>query len=258
MKEYSRREIIRIGTGLVGLITATPILKGCIDFDLEPAPKNYSTAIVFTHRGKELPQSIIEDKLCAQEGTNTSSYFQVPSWYEREAEAYNADFNMLLHCFLDQIETPQEFINPSGSETPVKLTEFTRYLRSTYPELNDYKFLAINHTFPHEDLPYQKSYFANFSSRSFLLGIVERFDSSYILPSLYTFGHEYAHLLGATDKANTDSSRACKINPKTGEEYDGHDIMCAKTYSPEGNIIFVGNLFDLEITEPTAREIGWR
>jgi len=72
-----------------------------------------------------------------------------------------------------------------------------------------------------------------------------------------TIAHEFMHSLGAYDKYETISARACKLGPD-GREYDGYDIMCHRA-------VIVGdpgfytqpNLDELKITDPTAQEIGW-
>jgi hypothetical protein len=71
-----------------------------------------------------------------------------------------------------------------------------------------------------------------------------------------SFIHELMHKLGARDKYYDGPEHACKIDPETGEEYNGYDIMCHRVPDPSGGYSTPA-LSDLIISEPTAREIGW-
>jgi len=80
---------------------------------------------------------------------------------------------------------------------------------------------------------------------------------------LRSWMHEFFHIFGATDKYETTPDRACLIDQATGQEYDSHDIMCHRIPTEGGGFSFqtyrqIDEINDLIISEPTAREIGWR
>jgi len=73
---------------------------------------------------------------------------------------------------------------------------------------------------------------------------------------LETLIHEYLHKLGAKDKYSETPEQACLTNSETGQEYDGHDIMCHRIKVDTGSYLNPP-LVDLIISEETAREINW-
>lgn len=68
-----------------------------------------------------------------------------------------------------------------------------------------------------------------------------------------SLAHEFMHKLGAKDKYSTDPNVACLIDPATGQEYDGYDIMCHRVGS--GGSFENPPLSELIISNPTMEEI---
>lgn len=67
--------------------------------------------------------------------------------------------------------------------------------------------------------------------------------------------HEFMHKLGATDKYDGPTA-ACLINPRSGAQYDGYDIMCHRI--PDGTGGYLTPHFSkLEVSDSTASEIEW-
>lgn len=71
-----------------------------------------------------------------------------------------------------------------------------------------------------------------------------------------TLSHELMHNLGATDKYYVGFEQACLINPATGQEYNGYDIMCHRVGVP-GSGFFKPPYEELIVSDSTAKEIKW-
>ena len=66
------------------------------------------------------------------------------------------------------------------------------------------------------------------------------------------------HKLGVSDKYYDGPEQACKIDPATGQQYNGYDIMCHRITDPAGGYGYITpSLSELIISEPTAKELGW-
>ncbi len=224
-------------------------------------PPNETGAIVFTYSSdspKEFPQDTIE-RLCDPNPGSAESFFYVPVWERAQAGIYGVEFEMDLTCFPEPIQIPAELFNVAGSMFPISSRILADYLREHYPVLNDYAFIAVNHFFP-SNPDYDTENYAGGGTeggtRSFFLSTIE-YDTGIHPPTRRTFAHEFAHLQGATDKYGTTAERACLIDPETGEEFDGHDIMCHRAPRDLDSGYDMPPLEELIVSEPTAREICW-
>lgn len=226
------------------------------DANCQESQVDYTGAIVFTYSSKEFPQETIEE-LCNTNSDSMNSYFYVPVWQKTQADNYNAKFNLNLTCYPEQIKIPAKFMNPKGSPYPVDPAVLSDYLRRNYSVLKDYDFIAINHFLK---LDGEYDYFFYTGPSSFFLATLEDGNLFITPPTQSNFAHEFNHLMGATDKYNTTRERACIIDPETGKEYDGHDIMCHRIHTdpnnPRSNYM-TPLLEKLIISEPTAEEIDW-
>lgn len=185
-------------------------------------------------------------------------------WAENEAKKYGAD--LLLNPYPFNPQQQIKFTNndyelfPSGAFVPtnsgiVKLFKL-------FPELKKIKYISliISHSDP-SAVPSADP------SQGIALKLVAKnqdnkyyvIDDDYNEEFLISWLHEFFHLLGASDKYGSDPDKACIINPKTGEEYDYHDLFCHRLKNEDAGYGFynLDTLKDIIISEPTAKEIGW-
>lgn len=238
----------------------------------------YRGAIVFTYQeGVKVPEEIT-GMLCDTNPRSIRSYFSIPLWYKSQAEKYSIPFEMPLTCYSNQISLPKEFLSTS-SDPPIEmrgeivtpplknLDRLINFLKETNPQLDNFDFFSINHFLPNcSNFPIE-GYASNASNYIYtkrcnheMEDVKDYFEGNYYNTRSDNHprfkAHEDAHMLGATDKYSIVKGETCKINPVTGEGYDGHDIMCGNIISDTGEI-YSPPLKELIISESTAREIGW-
>src|SRR4030067_363229 len=135
--------------------------------------------------------------------------------------------------------------------------EVINFLENTIPAITDQKFVTIMH---YLDL-YKNPFFTHSYDSKYDFYFFKKWLPLY--PPLDidwqggSFIHELMHKLGSSDKYYDGPDHACNIDPETGEEYNGYDIMCHRVPDPSGGYSTPA-LSELIISEPTAREIGWR
>lgn len=234
------------------VLSVSAYLASCSDLPQE----TYTGAIIFTYSSKEFPKVIIE-KLCDTNSDSTDSYFYVPVWQKAQADNLGVELSMNLTCYPEPIQIPAELFNAAGSSYPISMPVLSAYLKENYHSLREHTFIVMNH-FLTVDERYDNNFYVG--PGSFFLATIEDGNGFITLPTRRTFAHEFNHLLGATDKYGTTRERACIIDPETGKEYDGYDIMCHRIPTNPDNpnsSYAMPPLEELIISEPTAKEIGW-
>jgi len=206
--------------------------------------------ITFTHRGVPLSEETIRF-IC---DTVNPEIF---SWLEREAVRYHQQIPFHdIACFEEQILLTGEFLVEDIPGFCLNRPEVIIFLENTVPAITDQKFVTIVH---YLDL-YKNPFFTHSYDSKYDFYFFKKWLPLY--PPLdidwqgESFIHELMHKLGARDKYYDGPEHACKIDPETGEEYNGYDIMCHRVPDPSGGYSTPA-LSELIISEPTAREIGW-
>lgn len=224
-----------------------------------------SWVIVFTHRGTPMPDEVV-NLICNTVKSN------IISWINRELSKYQIvkPFDDII-CLYDQILFSEKQI--SGGEeiigegvpftNPINDSEARKFLENKIPSIVKAKYATVFHYLVPTELM-----FANhvpFPKYDF------EFITTFNLPDgkkvyhppitdIDTYSqelvHEFMHKLGATDKYYFgEQAQGCKIDPATGRQYDGYDIMCHRI-SVEGIKEFATPKFsELIISEATAQEI---
>lgn len=189
----------------------------------------------------------------------------VLAWMDREADKYGKKrlFDDIV-CLEEQLQLPPDllagrtvFAEGKSFSLPVDDTGTIVYLERNVPKVAQARYVTIFHYIP-EDMPfvdreYLKKYDFNFikSPSPEILFYPPLSLDSYGT----TLAHEFMHKLGATDKYD-GAAQACTINPATGQEFSGFDIMCHRI-SDQGAYI-QPTFFSLVVSGATAREIGWQ
>ncbi len=217
--------------------------------------------ILFTHRGTPTPNAAIAP-LCGE------VLAAITPWYDRESTAWSQTARPYaeVRCVLEQVELPASVLTPDGPladwsavENPVDPWPVIAWLEGNVPVVQTARWVTVVHY-----LPYLASVEHSFYTMS------ERYDFTFIsaagdgslipTPSVDTFAtswpHESVHKLGASDKYGLTAERACTVDPATGLEHDGYDIMCHRVARPQGGYAFPP-LDQLRVSRPTALEIGW-
>ena len=224
-----------------------------------------SWVIVFTHRGNLLPENII-NFIC------NSVKSSVISWLDREFSKYDKQrpFNEII-CYQNQILLPPEtlsggemaggegvtFINPINSKNVIE------FLENRIPSISEIKYVTVFHYLIPTELKFTNYQYSPKYDFEFI--------TSYTLPDgniafippinqVISIGdyaqeliHEFMHKIGATDKYSVDPKQACLINPETGQQYSGYDIMCHRV--PMYSAFATPSIMELIITIPTSREL---
>ena len=206
---------------------------------------DYNGIVVFSYDDHRLTSKEIEknknELINTHYDSNNLPIFSQQEWWSKKAEEYGAKFNLSLDFYPNEIKLTKEFILDGG----INLYNFPSYLRKTYPEINNYEFLAIiyeKHGFSGgKSLSSTKSFYIY---SSFIVS--EKIEQPFIGDN---FAHEFAHLGGATDKYNPDDSTN---NP------DKFDLMRNGSFNQETIGMRNGALTEqVKISEQTARELGW-
>ena len=201
------------------------------------------------------------DFLCGSPDTRRA----ILTWVNREAHKYGRMrlFDDIV-CLGEQLQLPQDLLSDRAffaeSEPftlPVDAAGTIAYLERNVPKVTQAKYVTIFHYIPADaqfvDREYLKKYDFNFVK-----------SPSPAIPfypplSLDSYGttlvHEFMHKLGATDKYG-GATQACTIDPATGQEFSGFDIMCHRI--ADQGAITQPSFFDLVVSGATAREIGWQ
>ena len=206
--------------------------------------------VVLTYDEKKLPNDAV-NFLC------NDTVNSLVGWLDREYSKYNntRDFQS-IQCINKQYAIPTSLINYQQI-TPLNIYGVIKYLETKVKGLESSKYATVIFYAPRD------FYFQN-------QDVDSKYDFDFIktpnqfikyYPELTTdmygeiLAHEYMHKLGASDKYNPTGSSACLIDPDTGEEYDGYDIMCHRIATGAGSYV-QPPFAELKITPPTAREIG--
>ena len=217
--------------------------------DVEPT-ENWM--ITFTYTDTLLPEHAIEF-VC-----NTVKPEIIP-WLEREANKYQQILPFYsISCLTEQFFLPPDLLGTC----PYCLNDYavSNFLENSLDEIRNAKYVSVVYYLDNPDSPfiphcYNSKY--DFYFFRFAPGFPDP-----LYPPLdinrqgETLIHEFMHKLGATDKYYDGIEQACKIDPSTGQEYSGYDIMCHSIGNPDEGY-HTPPLSELIITEPTAKEIGW-
>ena len=258
------------GYGMVGPKTRAKIQEVCGQVAVTPSsasaptetpsatvqsPTSNSWVMVITNRGVPLPDQAVSF-LC---GDSTKS--SILSWLEREAKKYakpRPSFDDIV-CVKGQTTLGGDLLNDGTG--PLNKIGVIKYLEDTLPAVKAAKYITVIHYIPY-DLPFSSH--AILSKYDFIFIKTPNSPTDFYPPLvLRTYGetliHELMHKLGAIDKYGTDPTEACLIDPMTGKEYSGYDIMCHNIPKDFGSFVgFVDPEFnDSVISDPTAVEIGW-
>lgn len=228
--------------------------------DSSKKPEQPEWTIVFTYSKGLLPEDQ-KNKICQ------TIIPTVAAWIDRELSKQNIPLQFeSSKCYGDQFLIPSNLlengrqISGEGNlfREPINDVGLISYLEGRIPVLTYSKFVTI--------FAYITPTNLKIANYEFLSKYDFNFITSYELPSGETdfapvvdgisLAHEFMHKLGASDKYFTGAENACKIDPLTGKEYDGYDIMCHRVGSAE-NGYFEPSLSDLIISDVTAREIKW-
>lgn len=214
-----------------------------------PPTSTANWAITFTHRGILLPEEAV-NFIC------DTVKPEIISWIQREADKYHQPYPFDdISCFKEQILLTGDLLSedPGGLNEPAVIN----FLNDIYKEQ---KFVTIVHYLG----VYEKPFYDHIYDSKYDFYFFKWYEAG--SPPLYppldinnqgeTLIHELMHKLGAKDKYSQEPDHACLIDPTTGQEYNGYDIMCHRIPDPLGGYT-TPNLSELIVSEPTAREIGW-
>ena len=213
-----------------------------------PAVYGENWMITFTDRGTLLPEAAIEF-IC-----NTVKS-EIILWLERETNVYQKQVPFSnISCLEKQILLTEDLLG----ECPYCLNDpaVINFLEGSLDGIQDAKFVTVVHYLAPESPFYDHSYNSKYDFYFF--------KDEPLYPPLdvnnqgETLIHELMHKLGASDKYYDGPEQACKIDPATGRQYSGYDIMCHRIPDPFGGFGYITPpLSELIISEPTAKEIGW-
>lgn len=238
--------------------------------------------VVFVYLDEPLDPEIQQQYIGNRDDPNTLMYFE--TWVAREADRYGVNFRRELVIYPEQIKVPKEYAVPFGSEKAGMISDradFQIWITGAC-DLQKYDTIAVilydsTGDRPFEDFAVpdysnnQKSYTYTHIRRSLIefnnlfsyyppTPVASNQDDSSRSMVVETFTHEFFHTIWALDKYGTSMERACTAD-ENGGEYSGYDLFCHRiaSYDSDGELIGYETpaFIDLEITEPTAREIGW-
>jgi hypothetical protein len=188
---------------------------------------NYPGVVVFAYENQ--PESY-EEKMSGFKTLteNTSNSMSIQKWLSKESVKYGKQISIPLTLFPENVKIPSKYLSHENIYQ-LDLEKFSEHLRDSYPELNNYDFIAI--------------YYDASSSEKGYSGYAEKDLATFCLKSKYKrlnpgFAHEWLHLLGAEDKEINYSS-------------DKENIMkseISKWYLDD----------NFSIYPETAEEIGWK
>ena len=223
-----------------------------------------SWVIVFTHRGTLLPNQVI-NFIC---DTVKSS---AVSWIDRELtkNQITKPFSNIV-CLSDQILLSEKQLSEGEEITgeaitftnPINTGETIKFLENKTPSIIKDKYITVFHYLVPTELQFTNYQYSPKYDFEFITSYNLPDGKMVFHPSLTDIDgysqelvHEFMHKMGATDKYFIGNQQACKIDPATGQQYSGYDIMCHRI-SIEGAEGFATPKFsELIISEATAREI---
>jgi hypothetical protein len=191
----------------------------------------------------------------------------------RETKKFNRPkpFNSIT-CLANQVLLPDnqnlypgETVSAEGTliTSPLRSQTVKTYLEGLYPEVVSSDYVSVFHYLPGE--------------QQFVSYVSGKYDFEFMLPwpaaspataitfypalsydqQVSTVTHEFMHKIGASDKYSDDAISACKIDPATGLQYSGYDIMCHRIADPTGGFNRP-NITEQVATDPTAKEVLWK
>ena len=226
--------------------------------------------IVLTYRntdgGVPYPNSDVE-ALCNSSG-ETGIIQGLHAWFNRETKRLGQPkpFDS-VSCLSTQVLLPNTMYpgtTPIKSEgtmitAPLKEKDVITYLETNYPEVKAADYVTIFHYLPVFQ-PFTSYLWTN--KYDFSFNILDS-GSNMLYPymsfnwQVSTLSHEFMHRLGASDKYENTPTQACLIDPATGSQYSGYDIMCQRV--PEGSYgFYTPYITQVWATDPTAIEAGWK
>ena len=253
--------ILVTGSGVFGYFYYTNTILKTSSQSTTPST---SWMIIFTHRGTPLPNEVV-NFICDTVKSN------VISWIDRELTKNQIakPFDN-IECFSDQILLSEKQLFGGEKITGEKITftnpintiETIKFLENKIPSLIKEKYITIFHYLVPTELQftnyqYSPKYDFEFVTSYNLPDGKLTFHPSLIDIDVYSqeLGHEFLHKMGAMDKYFLGFQQACQIDPATGRQYSGYDIMCHRI-SIGGEEGFITPKFsELIISEPTAQEI---
>ena len=206
--------------------------------------------ITFTHRGVPLPEEAV-GFIC-----NTAKS-EIISWLKREADKYQHEIPFhSISCLEEQILLTGNLLVEDMPGFCLNRPEVINFLEGAIPIVKDQKFVTVVHYLDEYEGPFYTHSFDSRYDFYFFKKWLPLYPPLGIDWQGESFIHELMHKLGASDKYYDGPDHACRIDPATGQEYNGYDIMCHRVSDPTGGYR-TPTLSELIITEPTAREIGW-
>jgi hypothetical protein len=222
-------------------------------------------AMVIAYMGAPLPKDLVSH-LCEGVVPRTAA------WFAREAGRYGVPLPFRdVECIDGQVELPESLRDNSRQKIDYRAA--LNRIKNAKPEVATARYVTIimavkihdDHYSPHaystEDFNVLPVAVKGIPIGPSLPGatLIQNIPSTKEGIWAEHIAHELAHNLGASDKYGTTPEAACLINPATGQQYSGYDIMCHRIVDPSDGSGFIFPPFDeLKVTGPTAREIGWK
>lgn len=198
----------------------------------------YAGIVVPIYEDAKASTSFVNQKFYALTNTSSIKYwgedhtdYSIQDWYEQEAARYGQTIEIPLSLYPEQIQIPSEFVT-ENTRRPVQLDELSKYLRNAYPEIGNYDFITFLFNDPSQTF---KGYSSIVSDSMVVNNTVRPYINQIV-------AHEFAHLIGATDKYS-------KTYSGTVPDYD------ITRLKGDYDHMFLDS--DIQITESTANEIGW-
>ena len=227
-------------------------------------PQSASWVIVFTHRGTPLPSEVV-NFICDTVKSN------ILSWIDRELTKYQITkpFDN-IECFYDQILLSEkqllggEKITGEGATftNQINTSETIKFLDNQTQSIIKAKYITVFHYLVPTELGFANYQYSPKYDFEFITILNLPDGKTVFMPPLTDINiysqelvHEFMHKLGASDKYSVDPKQACLINPETGQQYSGYDIMCHRVSIPPYEGFATPKFSELVISEATAQEI---
>lgn len=235
--------------GLAGILATSVLFSSCKeDVKVIPPPPltrdgHYPGAIVFAYKDNPFPTEYIDNRC---DPDSNKSFHEITRWYNAQSKRYGRNDEMPFACFETQEKVPDWFGITPGQDNGPLLDSLADHLREKIPYLNNYDFLGVIYQYPMEQSYLMTDSFGRVYRRVFLTSISPEMvywgESEFLL---FDSSHESMHFQGAKDKYN-ENGGGCEqgILPS--------DIMCG--LNEDGTPVLFNQV---QITPPTAREIGW-
>jgi hypothetical protein len=206
-----------------------------LPYNYLPNKENYSGVVVFAYTTEQIPKEKRENQFYELTNDLIKGELQesVESWYKNQAKKYGKSIDINLTEYKEEIQIPKQFL--IEGEYPLDGYSLTSYLKSNYKELRGYDFISIFYQIPEWE-GVKSPTFANTNAHSFVI-LYSHTSDEISGQNNSIFAHEFAHLIGATDKWKEEGISEFEIMNYPG----GVDLFNEK--------VFIG--------EKTSREIGW-